>query len=71
MLNIKKVEIGEFNLTSSCNSNCLCSPTHIEPICGANGITYFSPCYAGCKQYKAHDSSKSLKDKVQDKGVNK
>ncbi|XP_071114023.1 solute carrier organic anion transporter family member 5A1-like [Haliotis cracherodii] len=41
-------KIFEANLTSSCNQNCDCSPNHLEPICGINGITYFSPCHAGC-----------------------
>lgn len=40
--------IFEANLTSQCNQNCDCSPNHLEPICGINGITYFSPCHAGC-----------------------
>ncbi|XP_076456638.1 solute carrier organic anion transporter family member 5A1-like [Babylonia areolata] len=41
-------KIFEANLTSQCNQNCDCSPNHLEPICGINGITYFSPCHAGC-----------------------
>ncbi|CAG5133316.1 unnamed protein product, partial [Candidula unifasciata] len=41
-------KIFEANLTSSCNQNCACSQNHIQPICGINGITYFSPCHAGC-----------------------
>lgn len=41
-------KIFEANLTSRCNQYCDCSPNHLEPICGMNGITYFSPCHAGC-----------------------
>ncbi|CAG5122707.1 unnamed protein product, partial [Candidula unifasciata] len=41
-------KIFEANLTSSCNQNCACSTIQIQPICGINGITYFSPCHAGC-----------------------
>ncbi|KAH9488977.1 Solute carrier organic anion transporter member 5A1 [Bulinus truncatus] len=41
-------KIFEANLTSTCNQNCYCSPNHLQPICGVNGITYFSPCHAGC-----------------------
>ncbi|QQP38435.1 Solute carrier organic anion transporter family member, partial [Caligus rogercresseyi] len=36
-----------------CNQNCSCSPSDYDPICGANGVLYFSPCYGGCKsQYE-------------------
>ncbi|CAH1773391.1 unnamed protein product [Owenia fusiformis] len=41
----------EANLTSTCNIDCDCSHNDIEPICGINGMTYFSPCHAGCKQF--------------------
>nr|XP_039271213.1 solute carrier organic anion transporter family member 4A1-like [Styela clava] len=32
---------------SSCNEICGCSTDHYEPVC-LDGITYFSPCFAGC-----------------------
>jgi organic anion transporter 4A len=35
---------------SSCNSDCFCSRTHYDPICGTDNIQYYSPCYAACQQ---------------------
>ncbi|MEE6477380.1 hypothetical protein FKM82_011493 [Ascaphus truei] len=35
-------------LFSSCNSDCRCSPKQWDPVCGGNGITYMSACFAGC-----------------------
>ncbi|XP_052322988.1 solute carrier organic anion transporter family member 1C1-like [Oncorhynchus keta] len=35
-------------LFSECNSGCLCSGSDWDPVCGENGITYVSPCLAGC-----------------------
>lgn len=34
---------------SYCNSDCNCDESQWEPVCGSNGITYTSPCLAGCK----------------------
>ncbi|XP_070686219.1 solute carrier organic anion transporter family member 1C1-like [Pempheris klunzingeri] len=38
----------EWSLFSDCNSGCLCSKKEWDPVCGENGITYVSPCLAGC-----------------------
>ncbi|XP_031572441.1 solute carrier organic anion transporter family member 4C1-like isoform X2 [Actinia tenebrosa] len=36
------------NIKDSCNSNCNCSLSTYNPICGPDGLNYFSPCFAGC-----------------------
>ncbi|XP_062839240.1 solute carrier organic anion transporter family member 1B1 [Anolis carolinensis] len=36
-------------LSSSCNSDCQCPANQWDPVCGDNGITYVSACFAGCK----------------------
>ncbi|XP_063548392.1 solute carrier organic anion transporter family member 3A1 [Cydia strobilella] len=46
--NASKLEPFKVNLTAACNFNCLCTETDMEPVCGNNGLTYFSPCHAGC-----------------------
>ncbi|XP_032677729.1 solute carrier organic anion transporter family member 4A1 isoform X1 [Odontomachus brunneus] len=41
----KKVALS---LENVCNSGCGCSKSQFDPICGVDGITYYSPCHAGC-----------------------
>lgn len=36
------------NLVGACSSHCRCPTDAYDPVCGADGVTYFSPCIAGC-----------------------
>lgn len=37
---------------SYCNSDCICDKNQWEPVCGENGVSYISPCLAGCKSFR-------------------
>ncbi|XP_003788998.1 solute carrier organic anion transporter family member 4C1 [Otolemur garnettii] len=39
-------ELG--SLTAPCNANCSCLRSYYYPLCGEDGVQYFSPCFAGC-----------------------
>lgn len=51
-----------FALDSECNSMCRCSRANYDPICGVDGIMYFSPCHAGCFNEFSMDNSKVYLD---------
>ncbi|XP_039248312.2 solute carrier organic anion transporter family member 4A1-like isoform X1 [Styela clava] len=38
----------EMSILTSCNSGCQCNTDRFNPVCDDNGVTYFSPCHAGC-----------------------
>ncbi|XP_036781688.2 solute carrier organic anion transporter family member 4C1 [Manis pentadactyla] len=46
------------NLTAPCNTNCNCLRSYYYPVCGVDGIQYFSPCFAGCKNTSSKRSPK-------------
>eukprot|EP00300_Choanocystis_sp_HF-7_P033105 c45399_g1_i1.p1 GENE.c45399_g1_i1~~c45399_g1_i1.p1 ORF type:complete len:721 (-),score=153.61 c45399_g1_i1:97-2259(-) len=39
---------NDTTLLAECNLECDCVRTLYDPVCGADGIVYYSPCYAGC-----------------------
>ncbi|XP_078602162.1 solute carrier organic anion transporter family member 4A1-like isoform X1 [Branchiostoma floridae x Branchiostoma japonicum] len=43
----------------NCTAGCLCDPTLYDPVCGSNGVEYFSACHAGCLQYNPANLSYS------------
>ncbi|XP_029350813.1 solute carrier organic anion transporter family, member 1D1 [Echeneis naucrates] len=46
---IPQVSYNQQTLLSQCNMDCSCSLKHWDPVCSYNGMTYASPCLAGCK----------------------
>ncbi|XP_017552393.1 solute carrier organic anion transporter family member 1C1 isoform X1 [Pygocentrus nattereri] len=41
-------------LFSQCNQQCSCSAAEWDPVCSDDGITYISPCLAGCMSSSGH-----------------
>ncbi|XP_069481178.1 solute carrier organic anion transporter family member 3A1 isoform X1 [Ambystoma mexicanum] len=39
---------SSLNPYSPCNNDCECQTDSFTPVCGADGITYLSACFAGC-----------------------
>lgn len=45
---VDMISYDKRSVFTGCNSDCFCSASDWDPICGENGITYVSPCLAGC-----------------------
>ncbi|XP_068442809.1 solute carrier organic anion transporter family member 1C1-like [Clinocottus analis] len=44
-----QVSYNPQTLLADCNTGCSCSVKQWDPVCAYNGITYASPCLAGCQ----------------------
>ncbi|KAM5192159.1 solute carrier organic anion transporter family member 4C1 [Mantella aurantiaca] len=52
---------GEMNeLMSPCNNNCSCARSFFDPVCGVDGVQYFSSCYAGCSSSRLSDDDMKI-----------
>lgn len=48
-------------LEAACNAGCHCQLRTFSPVCGSDGLTYFSPCHAGCVSRENATSNKFTK----------
>ncbi|KAI5632854.1 organic anion transporter polypeptide (OATP) family domain-containing protein [Phthorimaea operculella] len=49
-------------LFATCNLNCACTDAEYAPVCGADGVVYFSPCHAGCTSRTLAGSAQLFND---------
>ncbi|XP_022240822.1 solute carrier organic anion transporter family member 3A1-like isoform X2 [Limulus polyphemus] len=55
-VNIKVSHSDELpSIDGLCNETCSCRPGVYSPVCGGDGITYLSPCLAGCTEVSVDD----------------
>ncbi|KAE8295374.1 Solute carrier organic anion transporter family member 1C1 Organic anion transporter F [Larimichthys crocea] len=47
---VDMISYDKHSVFTACNSDCFCSASEWDPVCGDNGITYVSPCLAGCSR---------------------
>ncbi|XP_033370628.1 solute carrier organic anion transporter family member 1C1-like isoform X2 [Parus major] len=46
---MKHLSSSKHIYVASCNAECSCNVDQWDPVCGDNGITYMTACFAGCK----------------------
>lgn len=59
---LNKFTSNQFQLDNQCNSMCSCSRLNYDPICGIDGVMYYSPCHAGCSKEINMENSKVYMD---------
>ncbi|KAK5902943.1 hypothetical protein CesoFtcFv8_008151 [Champsocephalus esox] len=53
-LHLRNISLEE-TLTVGCNVGCGCVRELYNPVCGADGVMYYSPCHAGCSSVNHTD----------------
>ncbi|KAL1021224.1 hypothetical protein UPYG_G00010370 [Umbra pygmaea] len=59
--NIQNSSLFGGNLTVGCNADCHCVRELYNPVCGADGVMYYSPCHAGCSKFNHSEISTGRK----------
>lgn len=53
-------EVSSYKLNGTCSSSCSCFDGEFSPICSSEGVTYVSPCVAGCSTISKANSTVSI-----------
>ncbi|KAG9342338.1 hypothetical protein JZ751_016840 [Albula glossodonta] len=56
------ISYHERSLFADCNIGCRCSGKDWDPVCGGSGITYVSPCLAGCQSQRGSGKNTVFED---------
>ncbi|KAM9855444.1 solute carrier organic anion transporter family member 4A1 [Aulostomus maculatus] len=56
-LHLRNSSSLEESLTVGCNAGCGCVRELYNPVCGADGVMYYSPCHAGCSSINGTEPS--------------
>ncbi|KAG7224230.1 hypothetical protein INR49_000473 [Caranx melampygus] len=61
-LHLRNSSSLEEDLTVGCNAGCSCVRELYNPVCGADGVMYYSPCHAGCSSinHTEHSTGKQV-----------
>lgn len=51
---------------AQCISHCSCFTSSISPVCGSNGVTYLSACFAGCTRTEASQTPSNISQNLTD-----
>ncbi|KAM8750557.1 solute carrier organic anion transporter family member 3A1 [Acanthopagrus schlegelii] len=55
----RTLRVGE-KPDAQCISHCNCLTSSISPVCGSNGVTYLSACFAGCTRTQGAQTTSSI-----------